>query len=148
VNHRLADCLTFNLFFGMLLLCGAVLVPGCSGDSSRLAVEGKVTIDGNPLPAGKISFTPMPGTPSPTGGATITNGTFKVLAAKGLRPGTFRVEIKALRPTGKTTRDDLSGGSVEQQEQYIPKRYNEKSELVAEIKAGESKQLEFALSGK
>lgn len=148
MNHRLADRLAFDLLFGALLLCGAVVFPGCSGDTSRLAVEGEVTFDGNPLPAGKISFTPMPGTSSPTAGATITDGSFKVAAAKGLRPGTFRVEIKALRPTGKTTRDDLSGQPIEQREQYIPARYNAESELAAEIKAGESTQLKFALSEK
>jgi len=113
-----------------------------------LAVEGNVTIDGVPLPEGKISFVPLPGTSSPTAGATIKDGAFKVLQAKGLRPGSFRVEVRAIRAAGKTVHDDLSGGVVEQMEQYIPKRYNESSELVADIKAGERNRLEFALSEK
>ena len=132
----------------LLLVCSAVLVSGCSKGSSRLGIEGEVTFDGAPLPDGKINFMPMPGTSSPTAGATITNGEFKVNSAKGVRPGQFRVEIKAVRPTGKKSKDDLSGEMVDQQAQYIPAKYNENSELVAEIKADENNRLKFALSGK
>jgi hypothetical protein len=136
----------FNVF--LLLACSFVLASGCSKSSSRLGIEGEVTFDGAPLPDGKINFTPMPGTSSPTAGATITNGEFKVNSAKGVRPGQFRVEIKAIRLTGKRTKDDLSGEAIEQQAQYIPAKYNENSELIAEIKADENNRLKFALSGK
>ncbi|MEX0642580.1 MAG: hypothetical protein WD468_07755 [Pirellulales bacterium] len=137
-----------KLLFSGLLLTSVALYSGCSPNSSRLGVEGNVTVDGNPLPLGKISFTPLPGTPSPTAGATITDGYFQVPADKGLRAGTFRVEIKAVRATGKQMRDDLSGEVIERREQYIPARYNENSELTAEIKAGDSEPLEFAISEK
>jgi hypothetical protein len=103
-------------------------------------------MDGAPLPDGKISFMPLPGTASPTAGATIKDGSFTVPRDKGLRPGNFRVEIRAVRATGKSMRDDLSGGVTEQKEQYIPKRYNDDSELVAEIKAGERNRLKYALT--
>jgi hypothetical protein len=131
----------------LLVIFALALVAGCSsGDPTRLAVEGQVTFEGQPLPSGKISFVPMPGTSSPTGGATITDGKFKIEQAKGLRAGSFRVEIRAVRSTNKTVRDDVSGGTIEQKESYIPKRYNENSELIAEIKPGEP--LSFALTAK
>jgi hypothetical protein len=132
----------------MLAVCGLVMVAGCGQESSRLSVEGHVTFNGAPLPEGKINFTPLPGTPSPTAGATIKDGEFNVPRNKGVRPGKFRVEIRAVRATGKTMRDDLSGETVERKEPYIPKRYNEASDLVAEINAEESNRLEFVLSEK
>ena len=142
-------CKTRHLFSVILLLArNSILASGCSKSSSRLGIEGEVTFDGAPLPSGKINFMPLPGTSSPTAGATITNGEFKVNSAKGVRPGPFRVEIKAVRPTGKKSTDDLTGETVDQQAQYIPAKYNENSELVAEIKANENNRLKFTLSGK
>ena len=133
---------------GAILVSAFACFSGCSRDDSRLAVEGEVTIDGKPLPDGKISFMPLPGTASPTAGATITNGKFTIARDKGVRPGAFRVEIKALRTTGKKARDDLSGESIDQKRQYIPDRYNENSGLTAEIKNGETNHLTFTLSEK
>jgi hypothetical protein len=107
-----------------------------------------VAVDGAPLPEGTISFTPLPGTASPTAGAPIKDGEFSVPQDKGLRAGSFRVEIRAIRPTGKTKYDDVSGGVITLKEQYIAPRYNTNSELVAEIVAGEHNRLEFKLSEK
>ena len=107
-----------------------------------------LALEPSPLPTGKISFTPLAGTASPTAGATITDGKFTIESEKGLKAGKFRVEIKAMRASGKAVFDDLSGGKVEKQEQYIPARYNSNSELVAEVKEGESDGLQFALSAK
>jgi hypothetical protein len=130
------------------MLCATAALGGCGQESTRLAVEGQVTFNGAPLPDGKISFTPLAGTSSPTAGATIRDGNFAVPRDKGLRPGSFRVEIRAVRATGKTMRDDLSGDVIVTKESYIPKRYNDASELVAEIKAGEHNTLQFALTEK
>lgn len=131
-----------------MLVSAIACFSGCSPDDSRLAVEGEVTIDGRPLPDGKISFMPLPGTASPTAGGTITDGKFNISNDKGVRPGAFRVEIKALRATGKKTRDDLSGESIDQKRQYIPDRYNENSGLTVDIKDGEANHLTFTLTEK
>jgi hypothetical protein len=146
MSHR-----TIHLSFALqclVLACIAVALGGCGRQSNRLAIEGHVTFEGQPLPDGKISFTPQPGTSSPTAGATIREGAFAVPRDKGVRPGKFRVEIRAVRATGKTMRDDLSGEVIARKEPYIPKRYNEASELVAEIKPDDNNKLEFALTGK
>jgi hypothetical protein len=122
-----------------------LIISGCGPKSTRLGVEGRVTFDGAPVPEGKISFIPLPGTSSPTAGATIKDGDFKVPRDKGVRPGKFRVEIRAIRDSGKTMRDDLSGETIAKKEAYIPKRYNDASELVAEIAPEGTNRLEYDL---
>jgi hypothetical protein len=136
------------LLSGFLIAAALLSITGCGRQTTRLAVEGTVTFDGAPIPDGKISFTPLPGTSSPTAGATIRDGEFQVPRDKGLRPGKFRVEIRAVRETGKTMRDDLSGETIAKKESYIPKRYNDASTLVAEIKSDEPSRLEFTLTQK
>ena len=66
-------------------------------------------------------------------------------AQRGLLPGKFRVEITALRPTGKQFRD-LVGNMVTLEEQYIPAKYNAESKLEAEIGADGPRHLEFAIT--
>src|SRR5262245_35026656 len=92
-----------------MMICTIAAFLGCSEKSSRLAIEGTVTLDGVALPEGKINFFPMPGTSSPTAGSSIKDGAFAVPANKGVRPGRFRVEIRAIRTSGKKIKDDLSG---------------------------------------
>jgi hypothetical protein len=130
----------------LIAACVVPAVCGCGAKSTRLGVEGRVTFDGTPIPEGKISFIPLAGTSSPTAGATIRDGEFAVPREKGLRPGKFRVEIRAVRASGKTIRDDLSGEMIAKRESYIPKRFNDASDLVAEIKPDEPNRLEFALN--
>lgn len=125
----------------------AALLPcaGCGGDSGgRLAAEGTVTFNGEPVSKGSIAFRPMGSTESPSSGSEIVNGHFSIPGDKGLMPGEFRVEIQAVRKTGKTVDDPLFG-PTDVEEQYLPTRYNKQSELTAEIVPGQSNELNFEL---
>ncbi|WP_425395158.1 hypothetical protein [Aeoliella sp.] len=128
------------------VLLAAFVASGCGESDGRLAVEGTVTFDGQPLPEGKISFMPLPGTSSPTAGATISQGKFQVPPEKGLKPGEFEVSINAVRGSGKKVFDEDAGGMIELEEVYIPDHYNRKTELRAIIKQGEDNQLVYNLT--
>jgi len=124
--HRL-----FCLLLNLLLL--AVVSAGCGDNDGRLSVSGKVTLDGKPLPEGSIEFLPIAGTGGPTAGATIEQGKYRIVPRRGLFAGRFRVNITANRKTGAQRMDRYRGVKYDVQEQYLPTRYNEKSQLEAEV---------------
>jgi len=111
----------------------SLLIVGCSGSSAafeRASISGTVTLDGEPLPSGRIVFLPelKEGTLSDKKGvgrpatATIKDGKYEISADKGPAVGPNKVQITAIRETGKTTEQD--GKKVAVSEQYLPARYN------------------------
>jgi len=136
---------------GLSLGC-CVVVCGCNHDG-RQPLQGTVTLDDQPLPAGDVTFFPLPGTPGPTAGGKIVDGHFSIPAEGGTMAGTFRVQITAQRKTGKQVFDSTAqmmdpkakNGMIDQYEQYIPARYNQQSELTADVVKGSHKSFEFVL---
>jgi len=135
-------------FVSALILCAL----GCGGER-LVPVTGLVTLEGEPLQNGYIAFyrqaeESAPGKVSSggsTSGAEISAGLFRIPSDKGLFTGTFRVEITAIRPTGRRVSDDYTGAMVEEQAQFLPAHYNTSSTLTAEIKAGAKAPLVFEL---
>ena len=96
---------------GLFTVC---LLSGCGGREGY-DVSGNVTFNGNPVPAGKIYFSPdsAKGNSGATGYATISNGKYNTSAADG-RPtvgGAMTVRIDGWNPAaaGKTAKGDTSG---------------------------------------
>ena len=81
---------------GVLLV--AMVAAGCSRVPRRLALEGRVTVDGVPLESGAMAWIPTEQTGGPTCGGSITAGRFSIPAPEGARVGEYRVEITASRP--------------------------------------------------
>jgi hypothetical protein len=75
-----------------------LLLVGC-GDQ-RVTVKGKVTLDGNPVDSGSISFQPKDGNGPGTGG-TIENGEYLLQGPSAAVPGPKVVTIIAVMKTGK-----------------------------------------------
>ena len=111
-------------------------------------MQGTVTLDGEPLAEGSISFRPLRGTQSPTAGASIKNGSFNIDSKVGLIAGIFRVEIMASRKTGKKVPDQITGGMVDEYEQYVPALYNTESTLIEEVTNGGKNEFSFVLESK
>ncbi len=135
----------------ILLMVFAVYAAACSGcgnASSRQAIEGTVTLDGQPLEKGQVTFAPQMGTGGPTAGADIVGGKFAIPASSGPFAGKFRVEITASRLSGKKVADRFTGKPVDSYEQFIPHRYNRGSQLEADVKADAANRFEFALNSK
>ena len=132
------------LLAGLTLLASAT--AGCNS-SSRQRIEGTVKNDGTPLADGLISFLPQAGTAGPTAGSQVTQGAYSIDRAKGLLPGSYRVEISGWRKTG-AKKKDMFGREVDETEQIIPSRYNKESKLTADVAKGQSTPLDFDLSSK
>ena len=140
MKRRIGKSCTLWLVGGI----GLLLLTGCGQDSNRKSLEGDVTLDGQPLMKGSITLVPMQGTGGPTAGGTIDNGKFSI-TSKGTFVGKFRVEITANRKTGQKKQGPF-GNMVDDYEQYIPDRYNQQSELEAEVTEAGSNHFEFPLS--
>ncbi|OJW26978.1 MAG: hypothetical protein BGO49_21790 [Planctomycetales bacterium 71-10] len=123
--------------------CGLV---GC-GDPGpeRHAVAGKVSLDGKPLPTGKVTFVPLDGATAAV--AEVHDGVFQADGSTGPAAGRYQVEIIAVEPTGKKIPNpDVPGATLDEERDLVPERYNVRTELVAEVKPGADNAFEFALS--
>ena len=87
-------------------LCAAVLAGCDDGGPPRSAVWGEVTVDGDPLPAGTITFTPAAGGPRASG--RISGGQYDLAAAAGPPAGPCRVAIVAADPDGPAPGEELT----------------------------------------
>jgi hypothetical protein len=125
----------------------AILVAACIGcgrdELNRVVVSGEVKYAGELIPNGQVVFYPTDDTPGPATAATITAGKYLADAKGGVPAGKHRVMIEAYRaPTARP------GINVEDlgREQYIPAKYNTRSELTTELNEAESPaQRDFAL---
>ncbi len=127
-----------KMLFGFLLMCFAVSISGCGGDG-KYPVHGQVTWAGKPIPDdhnGFVTLTPVDGSIAPDAGPIGPDGRFDFRAS----PGEKRVEILIARSQGAV----IEAMGMAAQEQYVPERYNEKTELTATIKKG-SNELQFDL---
>jgi hypothetical protein len=105
-------------------------------------VAGAVTYDGEPIKAGSIAFVATEAKQISNGGA-ILDGRYHIPANVGPSTGRFRVEIRWAKPTGRQYRSE-TGAMLDVTEEGLPARYNDATELTAELKPG-SNTLDFNL---
>ena len=115
------------------LFCCAAL--GCARSGPRrFAVGGQVTLDGAPLPEGEILFRPGASTSGPTAAGLIEEGRYSIDEAHGPVSGSYAVVITASRKTGRKVQSEMRGtATTDQYEQYLPARYNDRTELSAQV---------------
>jgi hypothetical protein len=122
----------------LAMLTLSIVVVGCGQKGpQKYHVAGTVSLDKKALENGTLIFYPTTG-----GGdadvATIRKGEY----ACEVKPGPKRVEITAQRPMVPEKLGPMGGPNMEQ---YLPQKYNKKSELTAEIKASGTNKVDFAL---
>lgn len=138
----------------LLLFAGSVLcLSGCmrSSGPARCPFAGTVTVNGDPLPAGRIRFTPRIGTQGPAASAGIVNGLFRVPVEEGLLPGVYRVEIEAAENLGFSIDDEAAfakRGGKPLPPNPIPGRYHCDSSLTAAITSISKNEFTFDLEVK
>jgi hypothetical protein len=122
----------------LVLVAGAVPLAGGCGRRGGLPpayeVTGTVTVGGEPLAAGAITFEPADGKGSVYEGL-IRDGRYEVKVAAG----TKLVRIIGMKNTGEIGPDGQPLPS-----QFLPPRYNTKSKLTAEVKPARN-ELPFEL---
>lgn len=112
------------------------LFIGCGGDGSKSTVSGRVTLNGAAIKSGSILFVPIDGTSGGTAGTDITTGSYAV--DRGLVPGTYRVEVRAPRPSSKLIPKPFGapGEMMAATEEAIAEEFNDHSTLVITLKPG------------
>ncbi|MFG0332897.1 MAG: hypothetical protein ACF8TS_05995 [Maioricimonas sp. JB049] len=124
----------------------AALVSGCGGGSDgRVTASGTVSLDGQPLPDGSVTFFDENG--GSAGVGIIENGRFSVSEASsstGIQPGTYKVAVQSWESEPGAVTDE--GEIIVEGTSRIPEKYNssETSGLTAEVGEGEN-QFEFDL---
>lgn len=127
------------------LLLVLPVVIGCGGGKEgQMTVTGSVTLDGQPLESGRIIFMPKEkGSATATsGGGKIENGKYEAEVSSGK----MGVSIRASKdvPIENPSEEDKARGLTTRPESIIPARYNDKSELEADVSSS-SREFDFDL---
>jgi hypothetical protein len=120
----------------LALACVLVgFTAGCGG-KPPIRIDGNVTLDGEPLAEGSISFEPVDGQGTVTGGP-ITAGRYTVEGDPAFTPGEKRVRIVGVRKTGRRLPNpEAKGEFIDEVEMHIPREYNTDSQLTVRIAEG------------
>lgn len=133
-------------FFCVLLVLGFIAGCGSKGyeGAKRYPLSGTVTFNGEPVDGGIIRFIGESGTDKerPAGGV-ISGGKYEIPEGQGVNAGTYQVEIRWSKPTGKKIKDTGDTGEmIDVTQQVIPSKFNEVTELRAEV-SGTSTTFDF-----
>lgn len=122
-----------NIRLGVYVAIGCLALVGC-GPSGRAEVSGHVTLAGQPLPDGMVTFRPTAETSGPEFSGTIAGGEYKV--AKPSLPGTYAVEVRAWKKTGRIVKSPF-GIDTDEIVSAVPQRYwGPQTELRAQLQPG------------
>jgi hypothetical protein len=130
----------------LVLALIACALSGCGPRSDRLAISGTVTLDGTPLDSGSIRFTSLGEAKLMTSGAVIKDGAYIVPQAKGLRVGSYQVEISSPDANAKPVLDRPSGMLMAPER--IPTEYNIESKHTIEVTADGDNAFDFDIVSK
>ena len=126
---RTMTCATFLLLEVGLCGCG-------SNGPGELA--GEVTLDGKPLEQGALLLTPVDMSKGTATGGEIKDGKY-VLTGKQAPPvGTYKVEIRANKKSGKKVQKAMGkpGELDDELVEAVDAKYNTQTTLTVEVKSG------------
>ncbi len=133
-------------------MVACLITTGCSGPDGpqRVAVEGKVTLDGAPLAKGSIRFVPQQPARGQRVGGPIVDGHYRLERPGGPVVGTMRVEIwpdesDLLRQVLANPAKSHKYNPAELLANQIPVRYNDQSSLVVETTSEGPNRFDFEL---
>lgn len=141
----------FGKHLALVVLWVSVIVSmGCGKKVERTAVSGVVSLDGEPVKDGQVSFEPAQGASGKMEFGIIADGKYSIPEQFGLAPGEYLVRITGNRATGKMAEPDAfteasQENSLEIMEQYIPPQFNTGSNLKVQIEPVEHVEQNFEL---
>jgi hypothetical protein len=133
-----------------LISISLAVVSGCGPHSDRRAVSGKVTLNRVPLDEGTIRFASVGAEKISASGTNIENGQYQIPQEKGLRPGTYRVEISApdnSKPPVSYSAPGQPRAPATARER-IPAEYNDNSKKTIEVTADGNNHFEFDIASR
>ena len=126
----------FNKNLGLAFLVLAIGFVGCAGDSKLAKINGKISINNQPVEKGSISFFPADGSTQVTG-TEIIAGQYR----SEIPVGESKVDIRVPRKTGSKKLYDTPDSPVQDTfEETLPAKYNEKTELRFTAKSGSNEK--------
>jgi ABC-type glutathione transport system ATPase component len=138
-NQIMMSCKSYSRLTILFALAGVLATSGCGKSADGVIVTGTVTFDGQPVETGHITFEPQEQGVMTV--APISSGAYTIPAERPASIGKYLVRITAERSTGKTIaanpRSQEDQASVEI-EQYIPEKYNLRSQLYVDISPTQS----------
>jgi hypothetical protein len=145
----MVNTLCRQLRFRLTALLFLNVLAGCTdSDAHRGEAHGEVTLDGQPVAEGTITFEPTNDNGGPSSGGSIEDGHYRVRQEGGPAIGTNRVEISAPRKTGRQIPHPANpGATLEEIVEAAPPQYNRRSEQVVDVKPGKNR-FDFHLESK
>jgi hypothetical protein len=139
-------------------LASAIMVLAIGGCADKTApvdtlprreVSGTVSLDGNLLKEGKITFAPAENDkaigPAVTG--DIKEGKFSIDRTQGPTPGKYKVIISGL-PAMEIKSDEMPGSAPKRLPEPVPAKYNSKTTLTKDVSGDATNQFDFPLTSK
>lgn len=127
---------------GLALLAG---FAGCSPSSFNASVSGQVTLDGEAIGPGVVTFAPVGGKTNPSVGAIDENGRYvlKTKHERGIDAGSYNVAVQVYEPEEKVPEGQRS---TQETKPLVPEKYLavETSGLTYEVEPG-SQTIDLAL---
>jgi hypothetical protein len=112
------------------------LIAGCSNNQAS-DVTGTVTVDGEPVEKGSISFIPADGK-SNTAGGDIVNGKY---VATNVPVGSMKVQIRVPKVTGKKKLYETADSAYRDTfSESLPKKFNDQTELRLDVQPGKNEK--------
>ncbi|MDR2170406.1 MAG: hypothetical protein LBP59_09725 [Planctomycetaceae bacterium] len=129
--------------------CFLFAFAGCSSSNpqNRQAIEGEVTINGNPVASGNIEFEPSGDQKERTqSGALITKGRYSIPAPKGLVGGDYKVRISVMEevPGSRVENPDPMKSTVEYRN-IAPPEFSDKTTQKITVEAGKKNKFDFKM---
>ena len=144
-RRRLLGSISLTLLVAAIALCCA----GCEKSSlyDRVIVTGTVTYQGAPIGDGMVQFVPIEGTKGTSEAGRIVDGTYTAKAKGGVPVGTHRVKIQGFQKKAAPGPGETPGlaGVPQSKQQYLPAKYNSKSELKRTVESSKNLTMDFTL---
>jgi hypothetical protein len=133
----------------LFVVAAAIGLIGCNrgpASPTRGKLEGRVTLNGQPVAAGRIRFMAI----DPNGmnvAAEIKDGQFSVPADQGPTKGKYRVEFSVLSSTKRRIpNDDVPGEFIEEAPETLPPKYHRDSTITQDYDPNNPQPLTFTLT--
>ncbi len=128
----------------LFLSLSCLVLSGCGSHKGGTAVEGSVTLDGQPVDGGTITFVPDDPLTKPVV-ADIKAGKYALDSSHGPTPGKNRIQINWKKKTGRQKPSNDPPNMIDEEFEYIPDEYSAHSHHERDIKSGENNKFDFAI---